>query len=161
MSTPPDFFTADDNEPRRERPHGQAPRGATNSTDEEQRRPAPPVEPDLDRRDPAADGQRRPQLSADTGPQHRVDPGPVGERWQTPPPQDPRRPAPPHSSGPIPQALHSGPIPRLPAPPQSPRYQDYDFGDQGAGIEIVDEQSSALGRAVGAIGHDHCRHVVV
>ncbi|MEW2484231.1 AAA family ATPase [Mycobacterium sp. NPDC049093] len=74
MSTPPDFFNSDNNDPQRR-----------------------------DDASPAGESDRDQSPAADTGPQHRVTQRPVGERPQPPqPPQAPRWQAAPHQSGPIP-----------------------------------------------------------
>lgn len=113
MTTPPDFFSSDDNDPGRETPP-EADAAPSAGPAAEAQRPQPEPQPE------------------DSGPLHRA-PAPAGERWQTGQfPQAPQQPrwqaSPPQQSGPIPQvppgpqAPHtSGPIPRLtglqPTPP--------------------------------------------
>ncbi len=102
MSTPPDFFTSDNNDPRREQQSGPERRDPAGPAEEEQQRQAPPT---------------------DTGPQHRVPPAPAGERRPTPP--APQPPQPPRWQAPTPYGAvpsQSGPIPSSQAPQAPTQY---------------------------------------
>lgn len=105
MSTPPDFFTSnDDNDPHRE---------ATGDTDGNAAGT------------PADEGQHRQPEPGDSGPLHHAAPQ-VGERLQ--PPSQPQQPTQPPQWQPSPS--QSGPIPQVPPPdPQAPQ-RPYQTGPQ-------------------------------